>query len=162
MSLGLWVKLSNLNLVCPFASPMYNWGKIFIKPHLNFDKAKLIQVTLLTTCPIDLQAANRQGSNLSTTPITAMGCRQCLPLSVVQLKGKHCQKTIAVNPIAVAGCILHRACLLFSSIYRIMSSLNKTICKKKTLWNLYEKNIKECADQRCIMKKKILSKRIIV
>ena len=30
--------------------------------------------------------------NVSTTPITAMGCRQCLPLSVVQLKGKHCQK----------------------------------------------------------------------
>ena len=30
--------------------------------------------------------------NISTTPITAMGCRQCLPLSVVQLKGKHCRK----------------------------------------------------------------------
>ena len=33
-----------------------------------------------------------QCSNVSTTPITAMGCRQCLPLSVVQLKGKHCRK----------------------------------------------------------------------
>ena len=31
--------------------------------------------------------------NVSTTPITAMGCRQCLPLCVVQLKGKHCQNT---------------------------------------------------------------------
>ena len=30
--------------------------------------------------------------NVSTTPITAMDCRQCLPLSVVQLKGKHWQK----------------------------------------------------------------------
>ena len=30
--------------------------------------------------------------NISTTPITAMGCQQGLPLSVVQLKGKHCQK----------------------------------------------------------------------
>ena len=30
------------------------------------------------------------GPNLSTT--TEMGCRQCLPLSVVQLKGKHCRK----------------------------------------------------------------------
>ena len=29
---------------------------------------------------------------ISTTPITAMGCQQCLPLSVVQLKGKHCRK----------------------------------------------------------------------
>ena len=32
------------------------------------------------------------GPNVATTPITAMGCRQCLPISVVQLKGKHCQK----------------------------------------------------------------------
>ena len=30
------------------------------------------------------------GPNVSTTPIMAMGCRQCLPLSVVPLKGKHC------------------------------------------------------------------------
>ena len=30
--------------------------------------------------------------NVSTTPIMAMGCRQCLPLSVVQLKGKHYRK----------------------------------------------------------------------
>ena len=30
------------------------------------------------------------GLNVSTTPITAMGWRQCLPLSVVQLKVKHC------------------------------------------------------------------------
>jgi hypothetical protein len=30
--------------------------------------------------------------NVSTTPIMAIGCRQCLPLSVVQLKGKHCRK----------------------------------------------------------------------
>ena len=37
--------------------------------------------------------------NVSTTPIMAMGCRQCLPLSVVQLKGKHCKK----KPIAVMG-----------------------------------------------------------
>ena len=38
-------------------------------------------------------------SNVSTTPITAMGCRQCLPLSVVQLKGKHCQKLHCHNGI---------------------------------------------------------------
>ena len=36
--------------------------------------------------------------NVSTTPITAMGCRQCLPLSVEQLKGN-----IAKNAIAVMG-----------------------------------------------------------
>ena len=35
-------------------------------------------------------------------PITAMGCRQCLPLSVVLQKGKHCR-----NPIAVMGLWIH-------------------------------------------------------
>ena len=37
--------------------------------------------------------------NVSTTPITAMGCRQCLPLSVVQLKGKHCRKPHCCNGV---------------------------------------------------------------
>ena len=37
--------------------------------------------------------------NVSTTPITAMGCRQCLPSSVVQLKGKHCRKTHCHNGV---------------------------------------------------------------
>ena len=30
--------------------------------------------------------------NISTPPIPALGCRQCLSLSVIQLKGKHCWK----------------------------------------------------------------------
>ena len=34
-----------------------------------------------------------------TTPVTAMGCRQCLPLSVVQLKGKHCRKPHCRNGV---------------------------------------------------------------
>ena len=38
------------------------------------------------------KAVEGLGLNVSTTPITAMGCWQCLPLSVVQLKGKHCRK----------------------------------------------------------------------
>ena len=33
------------------------------------------------------------------TPITAMVCRQCLPLSVVQLKGKHCRKPHCRNGV---------------------------------------------------------------
>ena len=37
--------------------------------------------------------------NVSTTPITAMGCQQCLPLSVVQLKGKHCRKPHCRNGV---------------------------------------------------------------
>ena len=43
---------------------------------------------MLTSCP-----------NVSTTPITAMGCRQCLLLSVVQLKGKHCRKPHCRNGV---------------------------------------------------------------
>ena len=39
------------------------------------------------------------GSNLSTTPIAVMGCRQFLPLSVVQLKGKHCRKSHCRNGV---------------------------------------------------------------
>ena len=35
--------------------------------------------------------------NLSTTPI--MACRQCLSLSVVQLKGKHCRKPHCRNGV---------------------------------------------------------------
>ena len=37
--------------------------------------------------------------NVSTTPIKAMGCRQCLPLSVVQLKGKPCRKPRCRNGV---------------------------------------------------------------
>ena len=37
--------------------------------------------------------------NVSTTPIMAMGCRQCLPFSVVQLKGKHCRKPQCRNGV---------------------------------------------------------------
>ena len=36
---------------------------------------------------------------ISTIPITAMGCRQCLSLSVVQLKGKHCRKPHCHNGV---------------------------------------------------------------
>jgi hypothetical protein len=36
---------------------------------------------------------------ISTTPIMAMGCRQCLPLSVVQLIGKHCKKKHCRNGV---------------------------------------------------------------
>ena len=39
------------------------------------------------------------GPNVSTTSITAMGCRQCLSLSIVQLKGKHCRKPHCRNGV---------------------------------------------------------------
>ena len=37
--------------------------------------------------------------NVSATPTTAMGCQQCLSLSVVQLKGKHCRKPHCHNGV---------------------------------------------------------------
>ena len=40
-----------------------------------------------------------ESPNISTTPITAMGCWQCLSLSVFQLKGKHCQKPHRCNGV---------------------------------------------------------------
>ena len=48
---------------------------------------------------LDYMKDDSQCPNLSTTPITAMGCRQCLPLSVVHLKGKHWQKPHCRNGI---------------------------------------------------------------
>ena len=42
--------------------------------------------------------------NVSTTPIMAMGCQQCLPLSVVQLKGKHCRKPHCRNEVVDTHC----------------------------------------------------------
>ena len=47
---------------------------------------------------IDWTELGRHSPNVSTTPITAMGCRQCLHLSVLQLK-----VNIAENPIAAMG-----------------------------------------------------------
>ena len=41
----------------------------------------------------------RCGLNVSTTPIIAMGCQQCLSLSVVQLKGKHCRIPYCCNGV---------------------------------------------------------------
>ena len=36
---------------------------------------------------------------LCITPIKAIMCQQCLSLSVVQLKGKHCQKPYCHNGV---------------------------------------------------------------
>ena len=63
--------------------------------------------------------------NVSTTPITAMGCRQCLPLSVVQLKGKHCRKPHCRNGVVdTFGLWLHFGITSFA--YATVSVL---VCK---------------------------------
>ena len=64
---------------------------IFIKNFQTFLEVKIeINLDNLT---------GYQGSNVSTTPITAIRCRQCLSLGFVQLKGKHCQKTHCRNGV---------------------------------------------------------------
>ena len=44
-----------------------------------------------------INTLSRLSPNVSTTPIMAMGCWQCLSPSVVQLKGKHCRKPHCCN-----------------------------------------------------------------
>ena len=48
---------------------------------------------LINTLSLGIRTSNE------TTPVTAMGCRQCLTLSVVQLKGKHCRKLHCRNGV---------------------------------------------------------------
>ena len=52
-----------------------------------------------------MMGAYRVSPNLSTAPITAMGCWQCLPLSVVQLKGKYCRKPPCHNGVVDTLCV---------------------------------------------------------
>ena len=62
---------------------------------------RVIRVSILTSTFCQKKTLNLYWflycTKVSTTPITAMGCRQILPLSVVQLKGKHCRKPKLVN-----------------------------------------------------------------
>ena len=62
-------------------------GELIIKSYANFcdmqSRAKLAYAVSL-----------KPSLNVSTTPITAMGYRQCLPFNVIQLKGKRCRKSL--------------------------------------------------------------------
>ena len=57
------------------------------------------------------------GPNVSPTPITAMGCRQCLPLSVEQLKGKHCQKPHCRNGSCRYVRVVSYCCVCISFVH---------------------------------------------
>ena len=70
----------------PFGPESYHY-------HGVFDKNKRKKIN---NVEVYKKAEKTLSPNVSTTPIKAMGCQQCLPLSVVQLKGKHCQ-VIMVN-----------------------------------------------------------------
>ena len=58
---------------------------------------KIAKIEFQTTNQSFEFSANTYCPNVSTAPIIAIGWRQCLPLSIVQLKGKHYQKPIAVG-----------------------------------------------------------------
>ena len=51
---------------------------------------------ILGLCPQTWTTFSQHSPNVSTTPITATGCRQCLPF---QLKGKHCRKLHCRNGV---------------------------------------------------------------
>ena len=72
--------------------------------------------------------------NISTTPITAMGCRQCLPLSVVQQKGKHCQKPHCHNGVVDTFGHQDAKRIQLKNIH-IIQRKNTCSNKKKTLVN---------------------------
>jgi hypothetical protein len=68
-------------------------------PTLETNKQVLRLVAVSFSAKYNITYFIRHSPNVFSTPITAMGCRHSLPLSFVQLKGKHCQK----NPIALMG-----------------------------------------------------------
>ena len=75
---------------------LVNYHKFLIK---KYEKREQLQIDIEIEKTYTVHYYSSRGPNVSTTPITAMGCRQCLPLSVVQLKGKHCQKPHCRNGV---------------------------------------------------------------
>ena len=90
---------------------------------LTFYPVEPIYKASYKTC--QLFCFRKQCSNVSTTPITAMGYRQCLTLSVVQLKGKHCRKPHCRNGVVdtFGQCLQNKA---FEKLY-IKAQLDRKI-----------------------------------
>ena len=65
-------------------------SNLWIQNKLQGVHCTLLGVTSHSVFFVILAKVFRPCPNVSTTSITAMGCRQCLALTVVQLKGKHC------------------------------------------------------------------------
>ena len=76
--------------------------------------------------------------NVSTTPITAMGCRQCLSLRVVQLKGKHCRKPNCNNGVVdTFGLYFPTKYLFFVDPYTGQPKFDQNSMTTSFLFNLY-------------------------
>ena len=108
------MNLNKLQFYCWFSdNANLFWNKVdFIQSHWINDKLKINPVNSnLDWWRFNFISKLRQNNfsyfkerqchspNVSTTPITAMGCQQCLPPSVVQLKGKHCRKPHCRNGV---------------------------------------------------------------
>ena len=63
--------------------------------------------------------------NVSSTPITAMGCQQCLPLTVVQLKGKHCRKPYCPNEVEITYVLIEFPYLMIALVIVTMTVILK-------------------------------------
>ena len=87
-----------------------------------------------------MQADQSHCTNMSTTPITAKGCQQCLPLSVVQPKGKHCRKPHCCNGFVDMSrlgfsFLCQASCKAFIASYA-QKSKSTYICKQGVTNNL--------------------------
>ena len=92
--------------------PVEHMGTVRIYLHLNLAENLNPTRIIDTHCP-----------NVFTTPITAMRCWQCLPLSVVQLKGKLCRKPHCRNGVVdTFGHILIATCNCLRLRYRFFQS----------------------------------------
>ena len=66
---------------------------------IDYITMQWIAEAMLKVVKLEYSIHNWLCLNVSTTPIMAMGCRQCLPLSVVQLRGKYCRKPHCRNGV---------------------------------------------------------------
>ena len=97
--------------------------------------------TILDSPPFLIQHSNPARTYLhSTTPITAMGCRQCLPLSVVQLKGKHCRKPHCQGCLKKQNYPLRLSALKFSQNWiKFENFRNHKKCQKMMVFGRFFK-----------------------
>ena len=72
---------------------VHNWGQMILKMHLNCCDYEVSQYIIFTTSNQARRSSSKKDTmfgwlcpNISTTPITAMRCRLCLPFSVVKLE----------------------------------------------------------------------------
>ena len=104
MLLTNWLSFFNCKKGLPFCQE-----QIFGASYLILSELSMKHPSFLWNCSLSFLWGLRSTNiklvitsllfNISTTPIMAIGCQQCLPLSVIQLKGKHCRKPHCHNGV---------------------------------------------------------------